>query len=108
MQESQTKPVTFSDLINGETPVLVDFYADWCAPCKMMAPILEDLKREMGDALTIVKIDTDRNQQVAQKYHIRSIPTLILFHNGKLLWQQPGALPLQQLKMVIEQKLARP
>jgi thioredoxin 1 len=106
MQDSQTKPATFSELINGDTPVLVDFYADWCAPCKMMAPILQDLKRDMGDSLTVVKIDTDRNQQVAMKYQIRSIPTLILFHKGKLLWQQPGVMPLNQLKTVIEQKLS--
>jgi len=105
MQESQTKPTSFSELRNGDTPVLVDFYADWCAPCKMMAPILQDLKRDMGDKLTVVKIDTDRNQQVSMKYQIRSIPTLILFHKGKLLWQQPGVLPLNQLKKVIEQKL---
>lgn len=105
MQDTSTKTVTFTDLINGETPVLVDFYADWCAPCRMMAPILQQLKQEMGEKLTIVKIDTDRNQQVAAKYQIRSIPTLILFHKGKLLWQQPGVLPLNQLKMVIEQKL---
>ncbi len=106
MQESQTKPTSFSELINGDTPVLVDFYADWCAPCKMMAPILQDLKHDMGDKLTVVKIDTDRNQAVAMKYQIRSIPTLILFHKGNLLWQQPGVMPLHQLKMVIEQKLA--
>jgi thioredoxin 1 len=106
MHKSQAKQTTFSDLINGDTPVLVDFYADWCAPCKMMAPILQDLKREMGDMLTVIKIDTDRNQQVAMKYQIRSIPTLILFHKGNVLWQQPGVMPLHQLKMVIEQKLS--
>lgn len=106
MQDTSTKPMTFTDLINGDTPVLVDFYADWCAPCRMMAPILQQLKQDMGDKLTIVKIDTDRNQQVAAKYQIRSIPTLILFHKGKLLWQQPGVMPLNQLKMVIEQKIS--
>jgi len=105
MQDTSTKQMTFTDLINGDTPVLVDFYADWCAPCRMMAPILQELKQEMGEKLTIVKIDTDRNQQVAAKYQIRSIPTLILFHKGKLLWQQPGVMPLHQLKMVIEQKI---
>ena len=105
MSDAETRPTSFTDLIHGETPVLVDFYADWCAPCKMMAPILQQLKREMGDRLTVIKIDTDRNQQVAMKYQIRSIPTLILFHKGNLLWQQPGVMPLQQLKMVIEQKI---
>lgn len=105
MQDTSTKQMTFTDLINGDTPVLVDFYADWCAPCRMMAPILQELKQEMGEKLTIVKIDTDRNQQVAAKYQIRSIPTLILFHKGNLLWQQPGVMPLHQLKMVIEQKI---
>jgi len=97
--------MSFSDVINGDTPVLVDFFADWCAPCKMMAPILQDLKSAMGDRLTVIKVDTDRNPQVAAKYQIRGVPTLILFHKGDVLWQQAGVVPLHQLKSIIESKL---
>lgn len=97
--------MSFSDVINGDTPVLVDFFAEWCAPCKMMAPILQDLKSAMGDRLTVIKVDTDRNPQVAAKYQIRGVPTLILFHKGDVLWQQAGVVPLHQLKSIIESKL---
>ena len=97
--------MSFSDVINGDTPVLVDFFAEWCAPCKMMAPILQDLKSAMGDRLTVIKVDTDRNPQVAAKYQIRGVPTLILFHKGDVLCQQAGVVPLHQLKSIIESKL---
>jgi len=105
MTENTTQATSFNELINGETPVLVDFYADWCAPCKVMAPILKDLKSEMGDRLTIIKIDTDKNRAVATKYQIRGIPTLILFRKGEIIWQQSGVVALKQLSALINQKL---
>ena len=75
--------VNFSDIINSETPVLVDFSADWCGPCKVMAPILQEVKTNMGDEVRIIKIDVDNNQSLAGQYRIMSIPTLVMFKNGK-------------------------
>ncbi|MBO6586061.1 MAG: thioredoxin [Gracilimonas sp.] len=105
MESNDTKKKSFSELIKGETPVLVDFYADWCAPCKMMPPILKQLKSEMGDRLNIIKIDTERNPDVAIRYQVRGIPNLILFRKGEVLWQQAGVVQMPQLKQIIEQKL---
>ncbi|MDR9414752.1 MAG: thioredoxin [Gracilimonas sp.] len=105
MAQAETTKKSFNDIINDDTPVLVDFYADWCAPCKMMTPILQQLKSEMGDNLNIIKIDTERNPDVAIKYQVRGIPNLILFHKGQLLWQQAGVVQMPQLKQIIEQKL---
>lgn len=97
--------MTFSDVINSDTPVLVDFYADWCGPCKMMNPILKNLKKEMGDELNIIKIDTEKNADAAIKYQVRGVPTLMLFHKGKTLWRQSGVVQLHQLKQIIDQKI---
>jgi thioredoxin 1 len=105
MEQTETKQLSFNEIIKGDTPVLVDFYADWCAPCKMMTPILQQLKQEMGDALNIIKIDTERNPDVAIRYQVRGIPNLILFNKGDLIWQQAGVVQLPQLKQIIEQKL---
>jgi len=105
MENTETKKRSFNEIINDETPVLVDFYADWCAPCKMMTPILKQLKSEMGDKLNIIKIDTERNPDVAIKYQVRGIPNLILFRKGQLLWQQAGVVQMPQLQQIIEQKL---
>ncbi|MEX0685393.1 MAG: thioredoxin [Balneolales bacterium] len=102
---TETKKTSFSDVIKGNTPVLVDFYADWCGPCKMMPPILHDLKNRMGDAIQILKIDTDKNPAVAVKYQVRGIPTLILFKNGQILWQTSGVMQASQLETIIKQKL---
>ncbi len=83
---------SFSKIIDSATPVIVDFYADWCGPCKMLAPILKQVKDTMGDSIKIVKIDVDKNQAIASKYQVRGVPTMILFKNGKQLWRQSGVL----------------
>ncbi len=105
MDKTTAKQPSFNELINGDTPVLVDFYADWCAPCRMMPPILKQLKAEMRDTISIIKIDTERNPDVAIRYQVRGIPNLILFKDGKVLWQQAGVVQMPQLKQIIEQKM---
>lgn len=92
---------SFSEIINDEKPVLVDFFADWCGPCKTLGPILEDTKAEMGDGVKIVKIDVDRNQQLSEKYQVRGVPTLILFKNGQQLWRQSGVVQKSELVRLI-------
>lgn len=87
----------FSTLINSEQLVLVDFSAEWCGPCKMLAPILKQVKDEMGDDLKIVKIDVDKNQSLANNFQVRGVPTLIFFKEGKQLWRQSGVLQKAQL-----------
>jgi len=83
---------SFNQLIDSETPVLIDFFATWCGPCQAMPPILKEVKNQLKDDIKVVKIDVDKNPQVAQKYGIRSVPTLMLFKSGKELWKQPGVL----------------
>ncbi|MEX0780228.1 MAG: thioredoxin [Balneolales bacterium] len=103
--KTESKRKSFSQIIKGETPVLVDFYADWCAPCKLMPPVLSELKEKMGDSINIIKVDTDKNPAVAIKYQVRGVPTLILFKKGKILWQSPGVKQARQLETIINQKL---
>jgi len=93
---------SFNEIINSSTPVLVDFYADWCAPCKMMAPILHQVSKDMEGKVKVIKVDVDKNEDAARKYQIRSIPTMILFKNGKAVWQGVGVMQADQIKAIIE------
>ena len=91
----------FQRIINGNTPVLVDFYADWCQPCKIQAPILQEFAREMGEKLKVIKIDVDRNPDVARRFQIQGVPTLALFSQGNIVWRQSGVIPKQGLKEAV-------
>jgi thioredoxin 1 len=93
----------FSTLVKSETPTLVDFYADWCGPCKMMKPILQELKGELGDRAKIIKIDVDKNPAIANLFQVKGVPTLALFKNGELKWKQAGVVQVEYLKRLIEQ-----
>ncbi|MBK8611275.1 MAG: thioredoxin [Chitinophagaceae bacterium] len=94
--------MTFNEMIQGEKPVLVDFSAEWCGPCKMMAPILKDVKKELGESITIIKVDVDQSPQAAQAYQVQGVPTLILFKNGKTLWRQSGVVQKAGLVGIIK------
>ena len=91
----------FSELINKDTPVLVDFFATWCGPCKTLGPILKEVKDTLGDTVSIIKIDVDKNQPLASKYQVRGVPTMILFKNGKQVWRQSGVLQKNEIINVI-------
>lgn len=95
---------SFEEHINGDKPVLVDFYADWCGPCKMMAPSIVEVKKKIGEKAVILKMDVDKNPGYASRYSIQSIPTLIIFQKGKIVWRQMGVVPagtiLKQLEAV--------
>ena len=94
---------TFGSIINGEKPVLVDFFAEWCGPCKMMPPILQQVHQQMGDKVRIIKIDVDRNQQLASELNVSSVPTLAIFLKGEIKWRQAGVQPANVLVQLLKQ-----
>jgi thioredoxin 1 len=100
--EPKTKSKTFQDLINSEKLVMVDFYAEWCGPCKMMKPILDEVKASVGTKAKIVKVDVEKNVQAASNHNVTGVPTLILFKDGKQIWRQSGVVPPGTLKQIIE------
>jgi len=95
----------FNELINSEKPVLVDFSAEWCGPCKMMAPILKEVVSEIGDVATVIKVDVDKNQEASLKYGIQAVPTLVLFKNGAIKWRQSGVVPANHLVNMIRENV---
>ncbi|HEX8561687.1 MAG TPA: thioredoxin [Flavobacterium sp.] len=92
----------FHELINTGKPVLIDFFADWCGPCKMLAPVLKEVKSELGDSVSILKIDVDKNQPLAAQFDVRGVPTMILFKDGKQIWRQSGVVPKDEIVKVIK------
>lgn len=95
----------FNELINSNTPVLVDFYATWCGPCKTMSPILDEVATQVQGKAKVIKIDVDKNQQAAAAYQVRGVPTLILFKNGQQIWKQSGVVPANELVNLINQNI---
>jgi len=98
------KKGNFKNLIDSEIPVLVDFFADWCQPCKIQAPILEQVAKDMSGKVKIIKINVDKNRGLAQQYQIQGVPTLAIFKNGKMVWRKSGVMQKKQLKQAIEEQ----
>lgn len=94
----------FETIIQSEKPVLIDFFATWCGPCKMLVPVLREVKDSLGDRVSIIKIDVDKNQQISNQYQVRGVPTMILFQNGKQLWRQSGVLNKEEIIKTILEK----
>ena len=99
--------MTFQEVIHSGKPVLVDFTAEWCGPCKMMKPVLEELHQKMGDDVRIIKIDIDQSPQASTFYNVNSVPTLILFQKGNILWRQSGVIPAPSLQKIINQFISK-
>ncbi|WP_262602266.1 thioredoxin [Faecalibacter macacae] len=99
----EEKTMTFEEVIASEKPVLIDFFATWCGPCQMMGPILQQVKQELGDGVTILKVDVDKYQSLAAKYQVQGVPTFVIFKKGELLWKQSGAKPKEQLVQILNQ-----
>jgi thioredoxin 1 len=103
----QIKKVTmskFQELINGNKPVLIDFFATWCGPCQALAPILVDAKEDLGEAVSIIKIDVDKNQEIAAHFQVKGVPTMMLFQNGKMLWRQSGVVSKHEIVSIVKEK----
>lgn len=98
------KMSNFSSIIKSDKPVLIDFFATWCGPCKMLGPVLKEVKDTLGDRISILKIDVDKNQQIAAQYQVRGVPTMILFQNSKQLWRQSGVLNKEDIIKIILEK----
>lgn len=94
----------FHKIINAEKPVLIDFYATWCGPCQMLSPVLKQVKDNLGERISIIKIDVDKNQDIAASYQIKGVPTMMLFQNGKQLWRQSGVLSKEEIIRIIIEK----
>ena len=94
----------FDTIIKSDKPVLIDFFATWCGPCKMLGPILKEVKDSLGDRISIIKIDVDKNQRIASQYQVRGVPTMMLFQNGKQLWRQSGVLNKEDIIKIILEK----
>ena len=94
----------FTELVNGKTPVLVDVFADWCAPCKTISPKLKEVKSTLNESIKIIKIDIDKNQQIADKFQIKGVPTLLLFKNGEIIWKHAGLIQKEELLSIIKEK----
>ena len=97
--------MTFEEIINQDKPVLVDFFATWCGPCKMQTPILDEVKQRLGDQVSIIKIDFDQNQAASAQYQVRSVPTLIIFKSGQIRWRQAGVFPANELERLLKENL---
>ncbi len=97
---------SFQQIIKGETPVLVDFYAEWCGPCKAMAPMLVQFQKEMGNKVRVIKVDVDRNPEAAASFRVQAVPTLMLFKSGNIAWKHSGAVPVQTLKEAVKKVLS--
>ena len=107
MSPTTNNTETFNDLIQGETPLLVDFSAEWCQPCKLMKPILQELHEKMGNEIRIIKVDIDQSPAASSFYNVTSVPTLMLFQKGKILWRQPGVVPALSLQKIINQFISQ-
>jgi thioredoxin 1 len=103
--KKKKKMTTFNEIIQASTPVLVDFYATWCGPCKAMSPIIDDVAKQVQGKARVLKIDVDKNPTAAASYQVKGVPTLILFKNGKQLWKQSGVVDAQKLIQIINQNL---
>lgn len=104
--ETENKKETFNDIIQGDKPVLIDFFAEWCGPCKLMKPILTELRKRMGDKIRILKVDVDKSPVVSSAFDIQSVPTLMLIRNKDIVWRQAGVVQAGQLEQIINQFLA--